>query len=41
MQVVSGPLGKEHARYESPKAKLLDAEMNSFLAWFEGDKPDN
>jgi Fic family protein len=41
MQVVSGPLGKEHVHYEAPKAKLLDAEMNSFLDWFEGkDKTD-
>ncbi|MEQ1884833.1 MAG: Fic family protein [Bryobacteraceae bacterium] len=39
MQVVSGPLGKEHVHYEAPKAGLLDAEMKSFLAWFEGDKP--
>jgi Fic family protein len=39
MQVVSGPLGKEHVHYEAPKAELLDREMKSFLDWFEGDKP--
>jgi len=38
MQVVSGPLGKEHVHYEAPKAGLLDQEMKSFLDWFEGDK---
>ncbi len=36
MQVVSGPLGRERVHYEAPKAERLDAEMNSFLAWFEG-----
>jgi Fic family protein len=39
MQVVSGPLGKEHVHYEAPKAERLDREMKSFLEWFEGDKP--
>src|SRR5213593_816084 len=27
MQVVSGPIGKEHVHYEAPKADRLDAEM--------------
>jgi Fic family protein len=39
MQVVSGPLGKEHVHYEAPKAERLDQEMKSFLEWFESDKP--
>jgi Fic family protein len=39
MQVVSGPLGKEHVHYEAPKAGSLDQEMKSFLEWFENDKP--
>jgi Fic family protein len=38
MQVVSGPLGKEHVHYEAPKAERLDREMKSFLEWFS-DKP--
>ncbi len=38
MQVVSGPLGKEHVHFEAPKADRLDGEMRSFLDWFEGDK---
>jgi Fic family protein len=41
MQVVSGPLGRERVHYEAPKAERLDAEMKSFLDWFEGkDKTD-
>lgn len=36
MQVVSGPLGRERVHYEAPKTGRLDAEMHSFLAWFEG-----
>jgi Fic family protein len=38
MQVVSGPIGKEHVYYEAPKAEHLDREMKSFLEWFEGGK---
>ena len=34
-QVVSGPIGKEHVHYEAPKAGQLDAEMRTFLEWFE------
>ena len=39
MQVVSGPMGKEHVHFEAPKAERLDREMRSFLEWFEGHKP--
>lgn len=35
MQVVSGPMGRERVHYEPPKAERLDAEMSSFLAWYE------
>ena len=35
MQVVSGPIGREHVHYEAPKADCLDGEMHAFLAWFE------
>jgi Fic family protein len=38
MQVVSGPLGKEHVHFEAPKADRIPGEMRSFLDWFEGDK---
>lgn len=34
MQVVSGPVGKEHVRFEAPAAARLDAEMSAFLEWF-------
>src|SRR6266545_2956631 len=37
MQVVSGPMGKEHIHFEAPKADRLDAEMRRFLDWFETD----
>jgi len=36
MQVVSGPIGKEHVHFEAPKADRLAGEMASFLDWFEG-----
>ena len=35
MQVVSGPIGKEHVHYEAPKADRVDAAMRAFLEWFE------
>jgi Fic family protein len=34
MQVVSGPIGREHVHYEAPAADRLPAEMRAFLAWF-------
>jgi len=40
MQVVSGPVGREHVHYEAPAADRLDAEMAKFLDWFERAKPD-
>jgi Fic family protein len=36
MQVVSGPIGKEHVHFEAPRAKRLAKEMRAFLNWFEG-----
>ena len=35
MQVVSGPIGRERVHYEAPAAPRLDAEMQSFLDWFD------
>jgi Fic family protein len=41
MQVVSGDYGRERVHYEAPTATRLDAEMKSFLDWFNGeDKTD-
>ena len=34
MQVVSGPLGRQHVHFKAPAAKLLNREMEAFLAWF-------
>ena len=39
MQVVSGVEGRERVHYEAPAAGKLDAEMKSFLDWFNG--PDD
>ena len=39
MQVVSGGIGKERVHYEAPKASTLEKEMNTFLDWFESNKP--
>src|SRR6202049_328615 len=36
MQVVSGPYGRERVHYQAPVAGRLDAEMQSFLDWFNG-----
>ena len=36
MQVVSGPVGRRRVHYEAPPAARLEAEMQRFLAWFEG-----
>jgi Fic family protein len=34
MEVVSGPLGKEHVHFQAPAARRLDGEMRAFLYWF-------
>ena len=34
MQVVSGPLGKEHIHFTAPDSAGLDKEMKLFLDWF-------
>jgi Fic family protein len=35
MQVVSGPIGHTRVHYEAPSAHRLEAEMHTFLNWFE------
>jgi Fic family protein len=37
MQVVSGIEGRERVHYQAPAAAGLDAEMKSFLDWFNGE----
>jgi Fic family protein len=39
MQVVSGPIGKEHVHYEALAAARLSKEMSVFLDWF--NKPSD
>ena len=34
MQVVSGPIGKEHVHFEAPAASRLSGEMSVFIDWF-------
>ncbi len=37
MQVVSGPIGREHVHFEAPPAGRLSEEMQAFLEWFNGN----
>ena len=37
MEVVSGPIGKEHVHYTAPPAKKLSKEMKAFLKWFNAE----
>lgn len=37
MQVISGPVGKEHVHFEAPAAAKLTGEIATFLAWFNGE----
>ena len=41
MQVVSGPTHRQKVHYEAPPADRLDAEMASFLSWFNADQNDD
>jgi Fic family protein len=34
MEVVSGPVGKEHVHYQAPPAPRVDGDMRAFLEWF-------
>jgi Fic family protein len=38
MQVVSGPIGREHVHFEAPAAKRLENEMRAFLDWFNANQ---
>jgi Fic family protein len=40
MQVVSGPVHRQHVHYEAPPAARLSAEMVDFLAWANADTPE-
>ncbi|MGO9094473.1 MAG: Fic family protein [Bryobacteraceae bacterium] len=34
MEVVSGPVGKEHVHFQAPAAARIEGEMKAFLDWF-------
>jgi Fic family protein len=34
LEVISGPVGKEHIHFQAPPAKRLDGQMQAFLDWF-------
>jgi Fic family protein len=40
MQIVSGPAGRERVHYEAPRSASVPREMDKFLAWWEGTRPD-
>lgn len=37
MQVVSGPIGRQHVHFEAPPAHQLEAETARFLEWINGE----
>ena len=37
MEVVSGPIGKEHIHFQAPAAPRLDGEMKAFLDWLNAE----
>jgi Fic family protein len=37
MEVVSGPIGREHVHFVAPPAARLDGEMRAFLDWFNAN----
>lgn len=37
MQVVSGPIGRQHVHYEAPPAQHLAAEVTRFLSWLNSE----
>ncbi|MBP6639351.1 MAG: Fic family protein [Bacteroidia bacterium] len=38
MQVVSGAMGRERIHFQAPPAERVEAEMQIFLDWFNGDQ---
>ncbi|TLU96552.1 Fic family protein [Dyadobacter sediminis] len=38
MQVVSGAMGREKVHFEAPPSKLIPAEMNTFISWFNANQ---
>lgn len=40
MQVISGPIGKEKIHYEAPPSKIVTAEMEALILWFNNTGPN-
>ena len=40
MQVVSGPIGREHVHYQAPPSQKVPTEMDRFLAWWSAPPAD-
>ncbi|QEX18083.1 cell division protein Fic [Hypericibacter terrae] len=38
MQVISGPVGREHVHYEAPRAARVAGDMQAFLKWFKDEQ---
>lgn len=38
MEVVSGPIGRQRVHFVAPPPETLEAEMASFLSWWEGSR---
>lgn len=36
MQVISGPIGRQHVHFEAPPAECLEAQASQFLDWLNG-----
>ena len=34
MQIISGPIGREHVHFEAPPSHLVPKVMQSFIYWF-------
>lgn len=40
MQIISGPIGREKVHYEAPPPDQVPGEMNRFLDWYNGSRPN-
>ena len=41
MQIISGPVGKWKVHFEAPPSKIVPAEMERFISWFNNDEIKN
>jgi Fic family protein len=40
MQVVSGPIGRQHVHFEAPPRQGVEAELQAFIGWFNRSRDD-